>query len=424
MLTIPRPEAVALPEPVESDGGRWQVRVAVGERGAAHVVAPTQRQVVRDANALRTAAPALERLHRALTANDVVTARDALAKLSSEAAALRRVLIAGYLDEPSCTATQTMLGLTCLAAGRLREARFHLLRAVPGQPEQFAVGRGLRGFRWHPEAAAAALVAGVAMQAVGEAEAARDLLALLREQVEVARIAAICRDFPNHVLWRRPDVLRHVRGVVQVGANVGDEAPCWRDLGIRHLLAFEPVPAAYDTLCATLTQHAPPSADWRALPLAVADRAGSLPFWEGEQTGNSSFLELHPERSEFHQQNRHAHRITVETTTLDRFFASAPELLREHNLIFMDVQGTEHLVIEGALHSLQAFDFVCMELSETEIYRDSWTVDRMDALMHSKGFVKIAAEPNDWPEQLDAIYARTDRLTPNGAVAAADSTAR
>ena len=421
MLTIPnigeRSQATATATPTpsactieERQDGTWMANLQVTDLHALHLVGETRRELDERIARIDGAMPALDQLTQQLARNDVAAATGALAALRPVAAELRTALVPAYLDDPSSTLTQTALGLACLAAGRTGEARFHLLRAVPGQDERFAIGSGLHGFRWHPEAPRALLITGVAMQIVGAVAESRAILALLRSELEYAPLRAACADFPPHVLWQRPDVLRHVRGVIQVGANVGDESRCWGKLGIPNLLAFEPVTTAFTALTESLRDHAPRGADWQAVQNAVADRCGTLAFWEGEQSGNSSFLELNPERSEFHQQNRHARQIEVATTTLDAFFTARPEALQNYNLLFMDVQGTEHLVIEGARRILRAIDFIVLELSETEIYSGSWTADRMEQLLAEHGFRKVADQANEWPEQRDAIYARADLL--------------
>lgn len=333
----------------------------------------------------------LQELAAALAANDLRGAAAPFAALQTVAVDLRAPLIDAYHQWPDAAVNQAALGLVCLAAGRSKEAEFHLLRA---------------GSRFCSDAPHGLLIGAAALQLVGEAAAARRMLAVLRRLVDTARIAGICRRFHPHVVWTRPDLLRHVRGVLQVGANVGDESECWSALGMRNLIAFEPVPSAFATLQDNLQRHAPEGATWTAVPLAVADRCGEFEFWQGLQTGNSSFFELHPTRSEFHQRNRHDRRIVVTTTTLDDYFAGRDDLVGQHNLMFIDVQGAEHLVILGAKRCLSRIDYVVMELSEAEIYTGTKSIAAMDELMAQHDFDKVAQLPNGFPEQVDALYAR------------------
>lgn len=353
--------------------------------------------------------PVLQQLRvfaKALHERDGDAASGHAARLREDGAAVRELLIASYLQDPEHLGTQRALGLLCLALGRLGEGRFHLLRAIPGQYQLFAVGPRIAELRAHPAAPQQVLLVAAALEWCGDAEHARELLAALRRQLDVLRMAARCTGFPDHVLWRHPELLVHVRGVLQVGANVGDEMPCWGALGIGKLVAFEPVPAAFAVLQGAMQKHRPAQASWFGEPIAVGERVGTLPFWLGEQTGNSSFLELHPERSAYHRQNRHARCIEVKTTTLDAFAAAHPERVADCNLLFMDVQGTEHLVLAGARAMLAHIDFVVLEMSDTEIYAGSWTAPRMDALLRELGFVEFDRARGCFPEQFDAIYVR------------------
>jgi len=411
MLLTPPPTALVPTwrHETAADGTRVAV-TAVPEGGD---LLPEVRVSTRHADAERSAldalAPVLARLAPLaaalleLRSDTIALAAEGLARF---APAVLGTLRDSHLAAPDHLPTQRALALCCAAAGRTGEAMFHLLRAIPGQYHMLAVGPRPELLRAHPTAHRAVVLAANAARWLGRAELGKRLLVAWRTQLDVARTAEITATFPPHVLWRRPDLVRTIRGVVQVGANVGDELPCWGRLGIRTLVAFEPVPAAYEELVRTAAAHAPADADWRTVPVAISDERGTLPFWVGEQTGNSSFLELHPERSAFHQQNRHAHRIEVPTVTLDDWFAAEPAALAACNLLYIDVQGVEHRVLAGARRSLRAFDLLVLELSETEIYAGSWTAPRMDALLAELGFRRVDSAPNGFPEQLDAIYAR------------------
>lgn len=401
MLTITPParprsaEEIRVGAVTEQADGTWLASLSLPEwpdhAASLRVWAPTHRELEHQMATWRKAAVPLQELAAALVVNDDARAAAPLTQLAALAPRLRLWAIEAYQRWPQDTTAQTVLGLCCVALGRRKEAFFHLLRA---------------GSRWQAESPRGLLLGAAAMQLLGDAASARAMLTALRRLVETARIANIVRHFTHHVVWTRPDLLRHVRGVVQVGANVGDEADCWAALGVRSLIAFEPVPEAFTRLCANLRRYAPAGSHWQPVQLAVADRCGQLEFWQGKETGNSSFFELHPDRSEFHRKNQHARRIVVPTTTLDTWFDEHPGMLADHNLMFLDVQGAEHLVIEGARRSLRSIDYVVMELSEAEIYTGTWTIARMDALMASCGFDKVAQEPNGFPEQVDALYMR------------------
>ncbi len=410
LLTPTRTTALATwRRDTEADGTRVAVATVPGGGELLPDVRISSRHADAERSALDALTPVLPRLGALANAllelrPDTVAA--AVHDLAPFATTALQALRDSHLAAPDHLPTQRALALCCVAAGRAGEAVFHLFRAIPGQYHMLAVGPRPELLRVHPEAHRAVVLAANASRCLGRADLGKRLLVAWRTQLDVARTAEITATFPPHVLWRRPDIVRTIRGVVQVGANVGDELPCWGRLGIRTLVAFEPVPAAYEALVATTASHAPAGADWRTVPVAISDERGTLPFWVGEQTGNSSFLELHPDRSAFHKQNRHAHRIDVPTVTLDDWFGSEPAVLAACNLLYIDVQGVEHRVLVGARRSLRAFDFVVLELSETEIYAGSWTAPRMDALMVELGFRRIDAAPNGFPEQLDAIYAR------------------
>jgi len=60
----------------------------------------------------------------------------------------------------------------------------------------------------------------------------------------------------SHWDWLAPLRERRIRSVLDVGANVGGRIPTWKDLGAEWILAVEPVPDAFEKLCAS-TWHDP-----------------------------------------------------------------------------------------------------------------------------------------------------------------------
>ncbi len=303
---------------------------------------------------------------------------------------LRRELVRAYLHCPFSIGVVRALALVALALGRDEEALFHLRKAAELDP---AGGRAVASF------AAAHRILGRAAQAPRAVER-------LERGLRRLAIARSLTGGQHHVLFRRPEVLELTRGVIQVGANIGDDVEFFCRAGIRHQCYFEPVPEAYAELERRLAQLDRGRFDVCAFRLALADRAGELDFWLGRETGNSSFYDLSPRRSQHHRHNVHARRIKVPTETLDRLAAAGRIDLSRYNMLFMDVQGAEHDVLRGARRSLAAFDFVILEVSYAEIYEGNPLAEESRAFLHELGFRLYAEEPGCYAEQGDAIYVR------------------
>ncbi|MCA8958023.1 MAG: FkbM family methyltransferase [Planctomycetes bacterium] len=338
---------------------------------------------------LRDLSPHLDRAAQALGERDPA-AVTSLAGRTDQAARVRVGLVQSYNKSPRTVQLVHCLGLLSFLLDRRAEGLFHLRRALELDPCTPARMLLLAG---------ALLVDGQGEAAVG----------VLREGAANARrheLETICRTMGGNVLWSHPEVLYATRGIIQVGGNVGDETEAFGRLGIPNLISFEPLPEPFAELCANIERHRRPGFDWRAYPLAIADQQGELAFWMGRESGNSSFLELNPQRSAHHVHNVHDRQVLVPTTTLDQFVEQERVDLTKFNMLFMDVQGIEHLVLAGARQTLQHIDFVCLEVSYTEIYLGSWTSDQMQDCFAELGFDRYAEEPGCFAEQGDAIYLR------------------
>ena len=340
----------------------------------------------------------VEHRHRIVEATKLITAgqidagRSLIAAIHGMDPDFRDFLIEGYNCSPNAYDTAFVLGMLCWCGGNAEEGLFHLRRLVEADP--------CNGERL--------LVLIAALRSTSHGVEASSMMAEAKQRIRRHRIETECKARGGHVLWNHPEVVARTRGIIQVGANIGDELEAFSKMGIEKLLLFEPVQEAYDELLINISKHRGVGYEWSPVQMAVSDEVGDLQFWKGRESGNSSFLELHPDRSAHHKHNIHDKQITVPTTTLDRFVQDNRIDPRDYNMIFMDVQGIEHLVLYGARELLKQIDFVVLEVSYTEIYLGSLVSDQMELCFEDLGFVRYAEEPGCFAEQADSIYVRRD----------------
>jgi len=196
---------------------------------------------------------------------------------------------------------------------------------------------------------------------------------------------------PAMKVWRpvrhlfKPDpnrFLRSVRGVVHVGANVGQE----RDLYFRHgldVLWIEPIPEVF----ATLTQNLAGYPRQRALEALVTDRDDeSYEFHIANNSGaSSSILEL-KEHRELWPEVDYTRTVTLRSTTLATLLARECVDLDQYDALVMDTQGSELLVLRGAETLLGRFNFVKTEVPDFEAYEGCALLDDIAAFMSMHGF--------------------------------------
>ncbi|GEM_PF-767782 len=334
--------------------------------------------------------PELDRCRKALREGAGEAAFAPLRERKEDLEELRRSLVDSYNHAPFSKGIRDSLALAALALGRIDEGLFHLKGLCEDDPVSEERPRD----------------AALCLRIYGREEEASALLAEAERRLRQKEIESALADMGNHVLWESPEVCELVEGVILVGANIGDEVDAFCRLGFTNQCYFEPVDRAWDELVRQLAKIDPERFRVRAFKLALGDRAGTFDFFEGRESGNSSFLDLSPNRSEHHRHNIHARRIPIETETLDRLVARGEVDLEGHNLLFMDVQGFEHQVLLGARRSLESIDFVVLEVSYAEIYEGNPLSGETRAFMEELGFDFYKECPGPFPEQGDAIYVR------------------
>jgi hypothetical protein len=349
------------------------------------VAAPDLPTLRRRIDLLAMAMPALEATRQAMAQHDVASARAHLPAIAALAGELRPVLIDAYLRAPKASQVQTALGLVCLAMGRHEEGMFHLLRAVPGQVEWFAVCRRYHQFRTSPAACRQLVLCTCAAAAVGRTQQAELLHRTLRMGVRLMRLAATCDGLDGDLLWKRPDVLVNVRGVLDVGTVPASLADL-RRLEIPRLLAFATGPAHEAELTSTLVACAAPAPAWRVVASASGPRPPAM--------------------------------------QLDPWFAAGQASAADYNLLRLGPQVPAHDLLRSSVATLRGIDFVSVVIPEPSATpepgspaegtarRDAATPDdpsTVPGLLAPLGFVKIdATEPGPGPRQV--LYARAEHV--------------
>ena len=139
--------------------------------------------------------------------------------------------------------------------------------------------------------------------------------------------------------------------IIDAGANEGQFAVAVAKLFPEATVySFEPDPDTFTRLVRNVRAFS------RVRPhlLALGDKRQQMPFYVDANTQVSSLLRPSEKRLRAFPNTRTEKVLTVNVDTLSEFFATN-ELARPI-LLKLDVQGYEHLVLEGAAHLLPKID--------------------------------------------------------------------
>jgi FkbM family methyltransferase len=180
--------------------------------------------------------------------------------------------------------------------------------------------------------------------------------------------------------------LRTVRGVVHVGANVGQE----RELYERHgldVLWIEPIPDVFARLTANIAGFP----RQRALECLVTDRDDvSYEFNVANNDGESSSILALKEHKDVWPKVAFTTTITLKSATLATLLAREGIDAARYDALVMDTQGSELLVLEGAEPLLDGFRFVKTEVPDFEAYASCAKLDDIERYLTSRGFREVS----------------------------------
>jgi FkbM family methyltransferase len=199
--------------------------------------------------------------------------------------------------------------------------------------------------------------------------------------------ATAVRTFRN--FQRSPDsFLKQVKGVIHVGANLGQERDVYAAKNLN-VLWVEPIPDVYQRLTALLTGYPKQRAscnlvadvDGREFELHISSNGGC----------SSSILDLAEHRN-LYPDVTYVANIKVTSVTLPTLVEREHLDISVYDALVMDTQGSELLILKGAVPLLPHFRFIMTEVADFESYKGCCLLPEMDAFMKNHGFRRVATQ--------------------------------
>lgn len=203
------------------------------------------------------------------------------------------------------------------------------------------------------------------------------------------------------------------RGVVHLGANVGEELGVYLLLGFADVLMIEANPAAIPALTRNVAaingvaarfdepMRLAPASRARALHCAVGAAAGEVTLHVTDVPTLSSLMRPLLDADEV-PCFAVVEEARVAMRRLDEILADTPG---EFNALRLNIQGSELLALEGAGRWLAQCQLIYCEVNLAERYAGCPRIDEIDAFLGARGFVRKWG--HQWsPTGGDAVYVR------------------
>ena len=182
--------------------------------------------------------------------------------------------------------------------------------------------------------------------------------------------------------------LRQTSGLIHVGANLGQERELYARYNLK-VLWVEPLPDIFERLCENIKTFPKQT----AVNHLLTDQDGAeYPFHVASNDGASSSL-LEPARHKtLIPAVRFESTITLKSITLDSLLLQLGESSRSYQTLVVDTQGSELMVLKGAVRTLTQLKFVLAEAADFEAYAGCARVDELTSYLNSAGFTLIRSD--------------------------------
>lgn len=188
------------------------------------------------------------------------------------------------------------------------------------------------------------------------------------------------------------------KGVLHIGANIGEEAPIYNELGITNVTWIEANPELIPQLKLNVKLY-----NHDVINVLVGDVEGiELNFHiSNNASQSSSILELgthliaHPEVN-------YVKDIVLKMRRIDQL----PTCFGGQDFLNIDLQGAELKALKGMGKLLDQFKWAYLEVNKAELYKGCALVDEVDSFMLEKGFRRVETKWCGNTGWGDALYIR------------------
>lgn len=177
------------------------------------------------------------------------------------------------------------------------------------------------------------------------------------------------------------------KGVLHVGANVGEEAVQYEAAGIKNVVWIEANPEIFKTLVMNVS-----GLGHRCFNFCAGDENNeSVTFHVANNGGQSSSVLPLGTHKRNHPSVHYTHDIQVPMMRIESFFSYIPTQserydLKDIDFLSMDIQGFELNALKGMGDLLNHFKWVYLEVNKEEVYKGNGLARQVYKYLEQFGF--------------------------------------
>lgn len=179
------------------------------------------------------------------------------------------------------------------------------------------------------------------------------------------------------------------KGVLHVGANVGEEAIQYEEQGIKNVVWIEANPDIYQTLVMNVA-----GLGHKTFNFCAGDENKETVLHIANNGGQSSSVLPLGTHARNHPNVKYTHDIAVPMMRIDTFFSYVPNQserydLKDVDFLSMDIQGFELEALKGMGDLLNQFKWVYLEVNKEEVYKGNGLARQVYKYLEPFGFKLI-----------------------------------
>ncbi len=191
-----------------------------------------------------------------------------------------------------------------------------------------------------------------------------------------------------------------LKGIVHLGAHLGEEAKDYAEVGCDRVIWVEGNPSLINELKSNISVY-PHNQVFNVL---ISDKDHSkVVFNITEFSQSSSILELGI-TTEIHN-TKVIERKELTARRIDSFFAEQAVNMQQYNFLNIDLQGIELIALKSMGPLLDNIDWVYTEVNSRPLYKKCVLLDELDLFLLKKGFKRVELYMTGW-KWGDALYRR------------------
>jgi FkbM family methyltransferase len=196
-----------------------------------------------------------------------------------------------------------------------------------------------------------------------------------------------------------------IKGVLHLGASTGQERDAYDTYCKGKVMWVEAIPRVY----LDLQQNIKPYPQQTAYNACLSNVDGDEVVFNvsNNESQSSSILELGV-HALIHPEVHYIEQIAMKTQRVDTLLKDVD--VSGINFLNVDLQGAEHLAIEGMGDLIKNIDYALLEVNMKETYKGCMLIEELDYFMLQRGFERV--ETGEWVAETwtDALYIRKYKI--------------